>query len=220
MILEAKQVFKQFQSGQETLTVLNGIDLSIARGESVTILGSSGSGKSTLLGILAGLDVATQGEVLFNGKSWNTMSESQTTEVWGKQIGFLFQSFFLLPSLTAQENVQIPLELAGDGLAEQKAKDTLAQVGLSKRLNHLPIQLSGGEQQRVALARALVHQPQVLFADEPTGNLDNKTAEAMAELLFFLVRQNKTTLVLVTHEMWLANKASRVLELKNGKIHS
>ncbi|MCM2355508.1 MAG: ABC transporter ATP-binding protein [Arenimonas sp.] len=202
------------------LTILHGVGFTIPRGEAVAIVGASGSGKSTLLSLLAGLDVPSDGEVRLDGEPLSRLDEDGRARVRGEKVGFVFQSFQLLPSLTALENVMLPLELRGDDDAEGPARAILGQVGLAERLGHYPRQLSGGEQQRVALARAFVTRPSVLFADEPTGNLDTRTGQAIIELLFKLNREAGTTLVLVTHDEHLAARCSRVLRLDSGRLVS
>ncbi|MCX7033717.1 MAG: ABC transporter ATP-binding protein [Arenimonas sp.] len=205
-------------SGQ--LTILDGVGFTITKGEAVAIVGASGSGKSTLLSLLAGLDVPSEGSVTLDGAPLSALDEDGRAKVRGAKVGFVFQSFQLLPSLTALENVMLPLELRGDADAEGPARDILAQVGLADRLGHYPRQLSGGEQQRVALARAFVTRPAVLFADEPTGNLDTITGQAIVDLLFELNRVAGTTLVLVTHDERLAARCGRVLRLDSGRLVS
>ncbi len=205
-------------SGQ--LTILDGVGFTIAKGEAVAIVGASGSGKSTLLSLLAGLDVPSEGSVTLDGAPLSALDEDGRAKVRGEKVGFVFQSFQLLPSLTALENVMLPLELRGDDDAEGPARAILAQVGLAERLGHYPRQLSGGEQQRVALARAFVTRPAVLFADEPTGNLDTTTGQAIVDLLFDLNRVAGTTLVLVTHDERLAARCGRVLRLDSGRLVS
>ena len=205
-------------SGQ--LTILDGVGFTIAKGEAVAIVGASGSGKSTLLSLLAGLDVPSEGSVTLDGAPLSALDEDGRAKVRGEKVGFVFQSFQLLPSLTALENVMLPLELRGDDDAEGPARAILAQVGLAERLGHYPRQLSGGEQQRVALARAFVTRPAVLFADEPTGNLDTRTGQAIIELLFALNQDAGTTLVLVTHDERLAARCGRVLRLDSGRLVS
>ena len=185
----------------------------------MAIVGTSGSGKSTLLGILAGLDLPTRGEITLAGHRIDLMDEDQRASIRGKHIGFVFQSFQLLPNLTALENVMLPLELAGNKKTMQKARDLLARVGLSHRLEHYPSQLSGGEQQRVAIARAFAGEPAILFADEPTGNLDEHTGESIIDLLFQVNRERGTTLVLVTHDQTLANRCQRTLSLHGGRLN-
>jgi putative ABC transport system ATP-binding protein len=202
------------------LTILDGVGFTITKGEAVAIVGASGSGKSTLLSLLAGLDVPSDGRVLLDGAALSARDEDGRARVRGEKVGFVFQSFQLLPSLTALENVMLPLELRGDDDAEGPARAILAQVGLGERLGHYPRQLSGGEQQRVALARAFVTRPAVLFADEPTGNLDTTTGQAIVELLFKLNRESGTTLVLVTHDERLAARCGRILRLDGGRLVS
>ncbi len=205
-------------SGQ--LTILDGVGFTIAKGEAVAIVGASGSGKSTLLSLLAGLDTPSDGTVTLDGAPLSALDEDGRAKVRGEKVGFVFQSFQLLPSLTALENVMLPLELRGDADAQGPARAILAQVGLAERLGHYPRQLSGGEQQRVALARAFVTRPAVLFADEPTGNLDTTTGQAIVDLLFELNRVAGTTLVLVTHDERLAARCGRVLRLDSGRLVS
>ena len=200
------------------LVILSGLDLAIAAGEAVAIVGASGSGKSTLLSLLAGLDVPSAGEVRLDGAPLSTLDEDGRAKLRGEKVGFVFQSFQLLPSLTALENVMLPLELRGDRDVEPAAREILRRVGLGERLTHYPRQLSGGEQQRVALARAFVTRPAVLFADEPTGNLDTHTGESIIELLFELNAQAGTTLVLVTHDDALAARCSRRIRLDAGRL--
>lgn len=202
------------------LTILDGVGFDIARGESVAIVGASGSGKSTLLALMAGLDTPSDGRVLLDGAPLSTLDEDGRAKVRGEKVGFVFQSFQLLPSLTALENVMLPLELRGDADVEGPAREILRRVGLGERLNHYPRQLSGGEQQRVALARAFVTRPSLLFADEPTGNLDTRTGQAIIELLFGLNADAGTTLVLVTHDDHLAERCDRVLRLDGGRLVS
>ena len=202
------------------LTILDGVGFTITKGEAVAIVGASGSGKSTLLSLLAGLDVPSQGTVMLDGAPLSALGEDGRAKVRGEKVGFVFQNFQLLPSLTALENVMLPLELRGDDDAEGPARAILRQVGLGERLGHYPRQLSGGEQQRVALARAFVTRPAVLFADEPTGNLDTHTGQAIADLLFTLNREAGTTLVLVTHDERLAARCSRILRLDSGRLVS
>ena len=201
--------------------ILRGIDLAIPKGQFAAIMGPSGSGKSTLLGLLAGLDSATSGQVLLDGVDITGLTEDQMAEVRGRKIGFVFQSFQLIPTLTAEENVLLPAELAGVGAEnEQRARELLERVGLSERMDHYPVQLSGGEQQRVALARAFVTKPPILLADEPTGNLDGKTGQQVLDLLLELNRVEGTTLVLVTHDPGLAAHADRIITLKDGLVSS
>lgn len=202
------------------LTILDGVGFTIQQGEAVAIVGASGSGKSTLLSLMAGLDVPSDGEVRLDGEALSGLDEDGRARVRGEKVGFVFQSFQLLPSLTALENVMLPLELRGDADAEGPARAILGQVGLAERLGHYPRQLSGGEQQRVALARAFVTRPAVLFADEPTGNLDTRTGQSIIELLFRLNRESGTTLVLVTHDEALAGRCGRQLRLESGRLVS
>ncbi|HTD28178.1 MAG TPA: ABC transporter ATP-binding protein [Xanthomonadaceae bacterium] len=201
-----------------TLTILDAIDFTIHRGDAVAIVGASGSGKSTLLALMAGLDTPTSGEVRVDGSAMSSLDEDGRARVRGAKIGFVFQNFQLLPSLTALENVMLPLELRGDADAWTPAKLILEQVGLGTRLDHYPRQLSGGEQQRVATARAFVTHPSLLFADEPTGNLDTRTGKAIIDLLFDLNAAAGTTLVLVTHDEHLASRCSRTLRMDGGRL--
>jgi len=200
------------------LTILENIDFSVTRGESIAIVGPSGSGKSTLLGLLAGLDLPTAGRVLLEGTDLNALDEDGRAALRAERVGFVFQLFQLLAGLTALENVLLPLELAGHARAVETAMATLARVGLEGRADHKPLQLSGGEQQRVAIARAFATQPHLLFADEPTGNLDQVTGERVIELLFELNRERETTLVLVTHDTALTRYCDRTLELAGGRL--
>ena len=219
-MIEVKQLVKQVNTSEGVLTILKGIDLKIADGEAVAIVGASGSGKSTLLGLMAGLDAATSGDVLLNSTSLAALDEEQRALLRGQLVGFVFQSFQLLPSLTALENVMLPIELKGDEQARDKAKKLLERVGLSERGHHYPNQLSGGEQQRVAIARAFASEAPILFADEPTGNLDTATGAHIVDLLFELNKEFKTTLVLVTHDERLAEKCGRAVRLVAGEIVS
>jgi putative ABC transport system ATP-binding protein len=200
------------------LVILQDVSFAIAAGDSVAIVGASGSGKSTLLSLLAGLDTPTAGDVAVHGVALSSLDEDGRARVRGERVGFVFQNFQLLPSLTALENVMLPLELRGDADAEAPARWILAQVGLSERLGHYPRQLSGGEQQRVAVARAFVTRPSLLFADEPTGNLDTKTGQGIIELLFDLNARHGTTLVLVTHDEQLASRCRHTLRLDSGRL--
>ncbi|MGV8836927.1 ABC transporter ATP-binding protein, partial [Cellvibrio sp.] len=202
------------------LTILHRISISVLAGESMAIRGASGSGKSTLLGILAGLDVPSSGEVILNGNNLSLLDEEGRAKVRAGNVGFIFQSFQLLPGLSAHENVMLPLELRGDKAASSKAREFLERVGLAQRLHHYPQQLSGGEQQRVAIARAFASEPKVLFADEPTGNLDSTTGARIIDLLFELNRAQGTTLILITHEERLAQLCKRRIELAAGAIVS
>ena len=216
-VLQVETLGKRVKLPDGELTILEGVGFSIAPGEAVAIVGASGSGKSTLLSLLAGLDIPSQGEVRLAGQALSTLDEDGRARLRGERVGFVFQAFQLLPSLTALENVMLPLELRGVRDAEQRARAILMRVGLGERLGHYPKQLSGGEQQRVALARAFVTQPEVLFADEPTGNLDTATGNAIIDLLFELNAQSGTTLVLVTHDDALAARCRRVLRIDAGR---
>jgi putative ABC transport system ATP-binding protein len=217
-VLEARGLTKQVSSPDGRLTILDGVEFSVAEGESVAIVGESGAGKSTLLALLAGLDLPTAGEVLLDGQSLSRLDEDGRAELRARRVGFIFQSFHLIPSLNALENVLLPLELMGDAAAESHALEVLNSVGLSHRLHHYPRQLSGGERQRVAIARAFVARPAVLFADEPTGNLDAATGQRVADLLFALNESAGTTLLLVTHDRTLAGRCRRQLELQAGRL--
>ena len=217
-MLAARGIGKTVKSGDRDLVILRDIELAVMPGEAVAIVGASGSGKSTLLALLAGLDTPTAGSVLLDGADLFALDEDARAELRGRAVGFVFQSFQLLPSLTALENVMLPLELAGRDDAETAARAILAHVGLGERLQHYPKHLSGGEQQRVALARAFVVRPQLLLADEPTGSLDAESGEAVIALLFQLNREAGTTLVLVTHDEQLARRCQRVVRLAAGKI--
>jgi len=217
-VLAARGIGKTVKSGDRELVILRDIDLAVMPGEAVAILGASGSGKSTLLALLAGLDTPTAGTVLLDGADLFALDEDARAELRGRAVGFVFQSFQLLPSLTALENVMLPLELAGRADAEGAARGILARVGLAERLHHYPKHLSGGEQQRVALARAFVVRPRLLLADEPTGSLDAESGEAVIALLFELNREAGTTLVLVTHDEQLARRCQRAVRLAAGRI--
>ncbi|MEZ5562971.1 MAG: ATP-binding cassette domain-containing protein [Gammaproteobacteria bacterium] len=217
-VLRAAGLAKEVSSPEGTLTILDGIDLSIARGESVALVGPSGAGKTTLLALLAGLDRPTRGKVWLCGTELTALNEDGRAALRAQRVGFVFQSFHLLQSLTALENVMLPLELAGEARAAALARETLASIGLGARLGHYPRQLSGGEQQRVAIARAFVTWPEVLFADEPTGNLDSATGERIGQLLFDLNTEARTTLVLVTHQRELAERCDRTIQLVGGRI--
>jgi len=215
-IIVTEGLGKSVVTSEGMLYILSSIDLIIKSGESIAIVGESGSGKSTLISLLAGLDTPTSGSISLNGKSLTTMNEDGRAAMRNELIGFVFQSFQLLQGLTALENVMLPLELSGDKNAKAAATDLLYRVGLSHRLSHTPKQLSGGEQQRVALARAFVTKPAILFADEPTGNLDSKTGATIIDLLFELNLENKTTLILVTHDHGLAARCQRTIQLDAG----
>lgn len=220
MIVQADKLGKQVESGGQPLVILEEVSFSIEAGETLAILGASGSGKSTLLGLLAGLDVPSRGTVYLDGENIFAYDEDQRARLRGRLAGFVFQSFQLLPALTALENVMLPLELRGQRDARQQAEAVLQRVGLAHRLHHQPKHLSGGEQQRVAIARAFVVQPKVLFADEPTGNLDAATGKQIIELLLELNRAQGTTLVLVTHDEALAARCGRQLRLEAGRVES
>ncbi|MEO8445723.1 MAG: ATP-binding cassette domain-containing protein [Gammaproteobacteria bacterium] len=217
-VLRAAGLTKQVSSPEGTLTILDDVSLDIARGESVALVGPSGAGKTTLLALLAGLDRPTRGQVWLCGEELTAMSEDGRALLRARRVGFVFQAFHLLQSLTALENVMLPLELAGEARAAAVARETLAKLGLAARVGHYPKQLSGGEQQRVAIARAFVTRPEVLFADEPTGNLDTATGDRIGQLLFDLNAESSTTLVLVTHEQHLAGRCDRILRIEAGKI--
>jgi putative ABC transport system ATP-binding protein len=218
VVLAAEGLGKQVSSPEGTLAILADVALAIGRGETVAIVGASGAGKSTLLALLAGLDEPTSGTVLLAGNSLTQLDEDGRAAVRARHVGFVFQSFHLVPSLTALENVMLPLELARRPDARQAAREVLGRVGLGERVGHYPRQLSGGEQQRVAIARAFVTEPDVLFADEPTGNLDAATGEKIMDLLFGLNRSTQTTLVLVTHDRQLAARCDRVIRLEAGRV--
>ncbi|MDR6993238.1 ABC transporter ATP-binding protein [Luteimonas sp. 3794] len=216
--LVVKRLGKRVSLPSGELTILQDVGFRIGRGDTVAIVGASGSGKSTLLSLLAGLDTPSSGTVVLDGAPISTLDEDGRAKVRGEKVGFVFQSFQLLPSLTALENVMLPLELRGDREVEGPARDVLARVGLGERLGHYPRQLSGGEQQRVALARAFVTRPALLFADEPTGNLDTATGQSIIELLFALNADAGTTLVLVTHDDHLAQRCKRRLRIDSGRL--
>jgi putative ABC transport system ATP-binding protein len=217
-ILSVDQVSKIYQSGSRKLTVLDRVDFQVAPGESIAIVGPSGSGKTTLLGLCAGLDKATTGSISLNGLKMETLSEDERAAVRNQHVGFIFQNFQLLPTLTALENVMVPLELKKRRDAKGKAMELLTQVGLGDRASHYPSQLSGGEQQRVSIARAFANEPKILFADEPTGNLDTETGEMIEDLIFNLNKALGTTLILVTHDNALAARTNRIIQIKGGKI--
>ena len=217
-VLKAENLSKQVSSPEGPLTIVQGVSLDIAAGESIAVVGSSGAGKSTLLALLAGLDLPTTGRVLLEGTDLTRLDEDGRARLRAQRVGFVFQSFHLIPALTAVENVMLPLELAGRPDARSAALETLERVGLKSRIGHYPRQLSGGEQQRVALARAFVTRPAVLFADEPTGNLDTATGARIVELLFELNEHSYTTLVLVTHDRTLAAQCGRVVTMESGRI--
>ena len=217
-ILWTQALSKQVSTGEQQLTILQNIELQVNPGEAVAIIGASGSGKSTLLGLLAGLDLPTSGKVHLDAIDIFALDEDSRAALRGRVLGFVFQSFQLLPALTALENVMLPLELAATGDAETTARRLLERVGLGKRLHHYPKQLSGGEQQRVAIARAFATAPKLLLADEPTGNLDSATGVQIIELMFELNREHGTTLVLVTHDEALSRRCSRQIRLADGKL--
>lgn len=221
MILSVEKIVKTFDTKGKQLTVVDEVTFTIQQGENVAIVGPSGSGKTTLLGLCAGLDTPTSGRITLAGQDITQLDEDEKAAVRNEHVGFIFQNFQLLPTLTALENVMIPLELQGRTVgAKDRAVDLLSRVGLGSRLNHYPSQLSGGEQQRVSLARAFSNNPKVLFADEPTGNLDNETGEMVEDLLLDLNREQGTTLIIVTHDVDLASRADRVLSLKGGRLIS
>jgi putative ABC transport system ATP-binding protein len=220
-IIEVIQLTRSIATPTHRVDILRGIDIEIPRGQFAAIMGPSGSGKSTLLGLLAGLDTATSGRILLDGVDITGLSEDAMAEVRGRKIGFVFQSFQLIPTLTAEENVLLPAELAGAGAGvEERGRELLRRVGLADRMDHYPVQLSGGEQQRVALARAFITRPPILLADEPTGNLDGANGRAILDLLLELNRVEGTTLVLVTHDAELAAYADRVITLRDGLVLS
>jgi putative ABC transport system ATP-binding protein len=219
-VLEAKKLRKEVSSPEGTLTILDDVSLAVRAGESVAVVGASGAGKSTLLALLAGLDEPSAGQVWLDGVELSALDEDGRAAARARHVGFVFQSFHLVPSLTALENVMLPLELAGRPDARHAAREVLGKVGLGGRLGHYPRQLSGGEQQRVAIARAFVTSPAVLFADEPTGNLDTATGARVVQLLFDLNAASGTTLVLVTHDRDLAARCDRVIEIDAGRLVS
>ncbi|MEZ5490588.1 MAG: ABC transporter ATP-binding protein [Gammaproteobacteria bacterium] len=217
-MIETKELTKTVPTSEGPLTILDGVSLNIKAGQAVAIVGASGSGKSTLLGLMAGLDSPSSGDVLLDGNSLASLDEEERAMLRGQLVGFVFQSFQLLPSLTALENVMLPIELKGDRDARIKAQNLLSRVGLEARLHHYPNQLSGGEQQRVAIARAFASEARILFADEPTGNLDTATGARIIDLLFDLNKEFATTLVLVTHDDRLAQRCDRQIKLEAGSI--
>ena len=219
-LIEARRVTKSYLLGRRTLEVLKGIDLQVQRGEFLALCGASGAGKSTLLHLLGGLDVVNSGEVLFDGAPLSHFSGNQLSRLRNRRVGFVFQAYLLLPELDALENVCLPARMARLGVAdmERRARELLARVGLKDRADHKPYELSGGEQQRVAIARALINQPDVILADEPTGNLDSRTGHAIVDLLCEIQRERQATLVIATHDAHLAGRAPRVVELLDGMI--
>ncbi len=221
-VLSLREVAKTIDTGTHRVEILKGISFDISRGEFVAVMGASGSGKSTLLGLVAGLDTPTSGSILIEGEEISRLGEDALAVLRGRKIGFVFQSYQLIPTLTALENVLLPAELAGEDsdLASERARELLKTVGLEERLDHYPVQLSGGEQQRVALARAFIRKPPLLLADEPTGNLDSVNGKHVLELLLSLNRREGATLVLVTHDRELAAHATRIITLRDGRILS
>lgn len=217
-IIQANDLYYEIINNDNQIRILQGLNLSVAAAEQVAIIGSSGSGKSTLLSLLAGLDVPTKGDVRIQGKAFSSLDEDGRAAMRSESMGFVFQSFQLLPALTALENVMLPLQLKNVANAKQLSLEALQKVGLSERTRHYPKQLSGGEQQRVAIARAFATQPSILFADEPTGNLDHATGQMIIELLFRMNAEAGTTLVMVTHDIQLANRCHRQLKLANGVL--
>ena len=220
VILEINDLEKTYHSGHHALTVLQGINFSLQAGDTCAIVGPSGSGKTTLLGLCAGLDRASSGSVTLNGIKLDNLSEDERAQVRNQYVGFIFQNFQLIPTLTALENVMVPLELRGERNVQRQSMELLERVGLAERHDHYPTQLSGGEQQRVSLARAFSNKPAILFADEPTGNLDEETGQRVEKLLFDLNREAGTTLVLVTHDLELAEKTDRIIRIKGGTVVS
>jgi putative ABC transport system ATP-binding protein len=217
-MLIAREVTKEYRSGDNQLAVLRDVTFEIPQGSFVAIVGPSGSGKTTLLGLLAGLDTPTRGKIFMDDADLTELSENGRARLRGEKVGFVFQSFQLIPTLTAQENIQVPLELRGENGAEARARDLLERVGLSGRGHHFPAQLSGGEQQRVAIARAFANSPRILFADEPTGNLDGATGERIVELLESINRNEGSTVILVTHDQNIASHAARTIRLRDGLV--
>ncbi len=217
-MLIAKEVTKEYKSGDNKLAVLRDVTFEIPQGSFVAIVGPSGSGKTTLLGLLAGLDTPTKGKIFLDDADLTQLSENGRARLRGQKVGFVFQSFQLIPTLTAQENIQVPLELRGESGADVRARDLLERVGLSGRGHHFPTQLSGGEQQRVAIARAFANSPRILFADEPTGNLDGVTGERIVELLESINKNEGSTVILVTHDQNIAAHAARTIRLRDGVV--
>jgi len=217
-VLQAENLSKKYPSAERQLTVLDNVSFGVKQGATLSIIGPSGSGKTTLLGLCAGLDVPSEGTVSLMGFKLNAMSEDDRAYLRNQYVGFVFQNFQLLQTLTAYENVMVPLELRGEKNVGMKAKEILGRVGLGDRIHHYPSQLSGGEQQRVALARAFISSPKILFADEPTGNLDEENGTHITDLLFELNREERTTLVLVTHNLELAAKTETILKMKGGRV--
>ncbi len=219
-MLRVQNLTKEYKSGNKSLRVLDNVSFEVEAGETISIVGSSGSGKTTLLGLCAGLDRASSGTVELNGAALEKLNEDERSALRNKDVGFIFQNFQLIPTLTALENVMVPLELRGEKDAAERSMDLLKKVGLGDRHDHYPTQLSGGEQQRVSLARAFSNSPKILFADEPTGNLDEETSQTVEDLIFELNKASGTTLVLVTHDLDLAAKTQKIIRLKGGKVVS
>ncbi|MEM1320221.1 MAG: ABC transporter ATP-binding protein [Bacteroidota bacterium] len=217
-MLKVQNLTKTYQSAERALTVLDNVSFEVTAGESFAIVGPSGSGKTTLLGLCAGLDRASSGSVILNGIRLDDLDEDERAAVRNQHVGFIFQNFQLIPTLTALENVMVPLELRGASNVMKQAQELLGKVGLADRADHYPTQLSGGEQQRISLARAFSNNPAILFADEPTGNLDEETGQKVEQLLFDLNRESGTTLIMVTHDLDLAGRTQRILKLKGGKV--
>ncbi len=218
LILEVNNITKEVNSPEGLLTIVKDINLTVEQGKPISLVGPSGSGKTTLLAIMAGLDLPTFGTVNLFGSEITNLDEDRRAQIRGQNVGFVFQSFHLMPRLTALDNVMLPLEISGDPFSMEKAQEALEQVGLSKRAKHFATQLSGGEKQRVAIARSIVNKPKILFADEPTGNLDKKSSNSISDLLFSLNEIIQTTLVLVTHDLFLAERCKEVYELSEGQI--
>lgn len=217
-ILKVDNLTKTYKGNSRDLTVLNKVSFEVKAGDTVAIVGASGSGKTTLLGLCAGLDRSSSGDVELNGVALSSLDEDQRAAIRNQHVGFIFQNFQLISTLTALENVMVPLELRGEKGAAETAKSLLTKVGLGSRYNHYPTQLSGGEQQRVSIARAFSNRPKILFADEPTGNLDEETSETVEDLIFNLNKEAGTTLIMVTHDLELAAKTQRIIQLKGGKV--
>ncbi len=220
-VIEVRQLFKVIENPPSRVEILQDINFSVPRGQFIAVMGASGSGKSTLLGLLAGLDTVTSGSIVLDGVDIARLREDELARIRGRKIGFVFQSYQLVPTLTAEENILLPAELSGyTGQPRRRAKELLERVGLTNRAHHYPVQLSGGEQQRIALARAFITQPPILMADEPTGNLDSANGQHVLDLLLQLNREEKTTLVLVTHDRRLAEYADRIITLRDGRVLS
>lgn len=217
-MLKVQNLTKEYISGSKSLRVLDNVSFTVEQGETISIVGSSGSGKTTLLGLCAGLDRATSGSVQLNSVKLDDLNEDERSALRNEHVGFIFQNFQLIPTLTALENVMVPLELRGEKNAGERSMELLRKVGLADRHDHYPTQLSGGEQQRVSLARAFSNKPKILFADEPTGNLDEETSQIVEDLIFELNEASGTTLVLVTHDLELAGKTQKIIRLKGGKV--